>query len=265
MTLNGQRYRGEDAVDPGGLQPGLDVYCGYEAGTPGYANGSYTNMDQIKSRFPGKKYLSVGRDAMDIEPGLATPDQAPGFVRQWKPVNTVLPVLYADGSEMPDVKAALNSAGIPRARYFLWLADPDGDPSIPAGYDGKQWEFDGNLYDADSFYEYMWEPVTVPIPIEKGTFPAPGGFTARGGHTSAAFTWREVPHATGYKIVIYDNPATIYQGHWLVIATMIQTAPITSHQTGGLERGQSYQAHIWALGSPVSSQHNYATAAFRTG
>jgi hypothetical protein len=249
--------QGQDSASVNGLQDGLAVYCGYNAGAPGYRNGSVDNYEQVKARFPGAKHLSFGFDAIDIEPGLAVPGDAPGFVRNWAPLNTSLPVCYADGSQMPEVIRALTSAGIRRNEYFLYLADPDGDPAIPSGYDAKQWEFNGNLYDSDSFYSYMWEPL-----VALGTLPAPTGFKARGGHTSVAFTWTPVGGATGYRIEIYDDPAVIEGGHW----TVVKQADATSEtvQTGGLVRGRSYQAHIWCLGSRVTSDGNYAVVRFGT-
>lgn len=152
---------GQDAVTPSGMRPGLDVYCGYDAGAPGYRNGSYSNMAAIKSLFPGKRYISVGRDAIDVEPGLASAADAPGFVLGWTPVNTNRPLVYANGSTMPDVQSALNGAGIARDRYYLWVALWDGSPSIPAGFDGKQYASTPG-YDADSFNDYVFGPA-VPV------------------------------------------------------------------------------------------------------
>lgn len=153
---------GQDAVDPGGMTPGLDVYCGYAAGAPGYRGGSFSNMTAIKSRFPGKKYICVGTDVIDIEPGLAGAGDGPGFVEGWNAAraadpgayNLDKPMLYADGSDMGSVRSALDGAGIARSRYYLWLAAWNGGP-IPAGYDGIQ---NGNTqgYDSDLFNSYIF-------------------------------------------------------------------------------------------------------------
>jgi hypothetical protein len=262
---------GADSVDPGGMRQGLDVYCGYDAGGPGYRNGGYSNMNAIKAMFPGKKYLCVGTDCIDIESGLASPDEAPGFVNGWKKDNTNRPVCYANGSTMPAVKSALS--GIDRNRYYLWLADPNGDPSVPSGYDGKQWEF-AQGFDADSFYEYMWVPVTKPPPPPpaKGTFPAPKNLSARGGHTTVALAWSAVippkgmsAHVTGYQIEVYNDPPVINaQKRWTVVRDLKVTVGL-SVQLHGLTRGNAYQVHIWALGSPVTSDKNFASAKFKTG
>jgi hypothetical protein len=157
---------GEDSVNPAGLLPGNQVYAGYGAGT-------FADMTQIKSRFPGKKYLEITPfvgpgDCLDVETGDATPADAKPFIEQWNPVNTNKPVIYANMSTMPAVKAAL--VGILRSRYYLWVALWDGNPAIPPGYDGKQYASVSG-YDSNTFDDVMWatEPVTYPIA------PAPPG------------------------------------------------------------------------------------------
>jgi hypothetical protein len=155
--------RGQDSVSPSGMSPGLDVYCGYDAGAPGYRNGGYSNMAAIRARFPGKKYVSVGYDAIDIEPGLASPSAAPGFVRGWTRHNTVKPVVYASRSQMGACQSYLNGAGIHRSSYFLWVAEWDGNPAIPAGYDAKQYA-SHPTEDQDSFEDYMFAATTPPAP-----------------------------------------------------------------------------------------------------
>lgn len=162
--------RGQDSVGVTAMSSGLDVYCGYEAGTIGYANGGYTTMPQVYSHFPGKRYISVGRDAIDIEPGLASAGQAPAFFRAWKPVNTNKPVFYADASDMPSVISALTNAGIARSSYYVWVAEWDDNPAIPSGYDAKQYA-SNNSFDSDSFASYMFgTPVPVnPWPLALGS------------------------------------------------------------------------------------------------
>jgi peptidoglycan hydrolase-like protein with peptidoglycan-binding domain len=151
------------------MNSGLSVYAGY-------GRGSFTNMSAVESRFPGAKYVSVspyvttGVDCLDVEPGDASPSDAPAFVRNCKTVNTVKPVIYANASTMGAVKDALNAAGISRTQYFLWVAEWDGSAAIPQGYDGKQYASTSG-YDADSFYDYMFGPsVPVnPFPLKIGS------------------------------------------------------------------------------------------------
>lgn len=257
---------GEDAVDVSGLRSGLSVYCGYDGGAPGYRNGSYTNMSAIKAAFPGKRYISVGYDAIDIEPGLASPADAPGFVQNWKKVNTVRPLCYANASTMPDVISELNGAGISRSRYFLWDAEWDDDPSIPSNMDGKQYQ-NTSGFDADSFYEYLWEPVVPPV---ANTFKAPTGLKAHREGTAGKLTWKAVADlpghpVTGYHVVVYDLPPVLKNGHWTVVRQVSTSSPVLEATVFGLEIGKPYQVHVWALGSPVSSDKNFASVNFGPG
>lgn len=57
-----------------------------------------------------------------------------------------LPGAYADGSDMPSVRAALKATGLPRSSYALWLADPTGKAPT------EQWLID-NDFDA---VQYGW-------------------------------------------------------------------------------------------------------------
>lgn len=145
---------GQDSVSPGGMQSGKDVYGGYGA-------GGFEDYEEVKRDFPGKLYISVapfvvsGVDCLDIETGDAVPADGPAFVRGWHKVNTNLPMIYANMSTMPAVKEALDAANLPRSAYYLWVAEWDGSPDIPAGYDGIQYST-ASGYDGDAFYAYMW-------------------------------------------------------------------------------------------------------------
>lgn len=152
---------GEDSVNPGGMRPGLDVYCGYVAGAFGYRAGSFNDYNAVKAAFPGKKYIAIGIDCIDVENGLATAQDARNFVLNAKPINTNRPVVYANASTMPLVQHYL--VGVPRNHYYLWVAEWDGNPNIPAGYDGKQYASTQG-YDANTFAPYMWETTPIPRP-----------------------------------------------------------------------------------------------------
>jgi peptidoglycan hydrolase-like protein with peptidoglycan-binding domain len=134
-------------------------------------------MTAIETRFPGAKYVSIspymttGVDCLDIEPGNAGPSAAPAFVRSWIPVNTDKPVIYADGHDMPDIKTALSKAGIARSQYYLWLANPNGDSTVPAGYDAIQYQWTSG-YDADSFNDYMFATPKSVWPLKQGSVNA---------------------------------------------------------------------------------------------
>ena len=161
---------GQDSVSPSGMSRGLSVYAGYGRGT-------YTNIDAVKARFPGARYLSIspyvttGVDCLDIEPGDAVPSDGPAFVRGWTPVNTNKPVIYANGSSMTAIQQAMARAGIARNQYYLWLASWDKNLAISSGYDAKQyWSTSG--YDSDSFYDYMFQPPPTVWPLKSGSVGA---------------------------------------------------------------------------------------------
>lgn len=166
---------GQDSVNPAGMQKGNDVYAGYGL------LSSFADMVAIKALFPGKKYVEITPrvgpgDCLDIETGDAVPADAPLFIAQWHKVNTVRPVIYANASTMPEVKTAL--ASVPRTSYFLWVAQWDGNPAIPAGYDAKQYA-STNGYDSDTFDLAMW-PAIVPPPVTHPVASAPPGRWEKG-------------------------------------------------------------------------------------
>lgn len=195
---------GQDSTNPAGMQRGLAVYCGYASGAPGYRRGSYSNMSGIKARFPGKLYLCVGTDCIDIETGLAFPSEGPGFVRQWKKDNTNKPVLYANASTMPAVKSALVSAGIPRSAYYLWVAEWNGG-GIPSGYDAIQ-NGSNNSFDSDLFQSYMFDPVTPPPPPPP---PTPTiSVTPKGLARNVSLEWTPPPNVVVDHFIIICSPAS---------------------------------------------------------
>jgi peptidoglycan hydrolase-like protein with peptidoglycan-binding domain len=113
--------------------------------------------------------------------------------------------------------------------------------------------------------EALWDHLKgTPPPVAKGTYATPIGLKAVTGATTVDLSWYPVAKATGYQVVVYnDPPALDAKKRWKPIR--IDKVPGTKADITGLERGKSYQAHVWALGSPVSSQHNYAAVKFRTG
>lgn len=158
---------GQDSVGVTAMQSGLAVYCGYEGGTLGYRNGSYTTMPEVLRVFPGRLYVSVGRDAIDIEPGLASPGDGPGFVRGARPPHTSKPLVYCSAGDLRSVIADLSAAGISRSAYDLWSAHWIGKhicgPST-CGYpqcDATQYA-SNNSFDSDIFYSYCFGPPPPP-------------------------------------------------------------------------------------------------------
>jgi hypothetical protein len=112
----------------------------------GYVNGAFANYPQIVARTPHAHHLSISvrasgdAECLDVETGDATPSEAPAWVRRQLARGVHTPVLYANASTMPAVRAALDAAGLHRSDYSLWVAHFDGIAQVPAGYDAKQYE-----------------------------------------------------------------------------------------------------------------------------
>lgn len=155
------------------------------------------------------------------------------------------PFLVDDGSFGPLTKAAVQKA----LEHWHYKAS-----SVTEGV------VDGSL----------WNHLET-APPAPGTFPAPTNPSAIGGHTTVDLAWRAVysmiaDHpVTGYQVVIYNDPPVILLGHWQVVTKFtVPPSPSPSSEAHSLQQGKGYQAHIWALGSPNSSEKNYASVRFRT-
>lgn len=151
----------------------------------GYCDGLYRAswIEDIK-RFPqlaDKQRVvsicvftdSVAR-ILDIEPGNpATPAEGAEWVKRMIAHGVYRPGIYADLSDMPAIKAALDAAGLRREQYVLWVAQWTGEAHIPDGYDACQWTDHGpNGCDVSLCKpEFFGPPAPVPPPRPK---PKPG-------------------------------------------------------------------------------------------
>jgi hypothetical protein len=127
-----------DSVDVGTIPRDAEAVAGY-------VGGMWPTFPRLVSQFPHAHRLSIavnaGEDAecLDIETGDATPAQGPAWVRRQKRRGIHRPVVYANLSTMPAVKAELLRAGILLKEVRLWVAHYTGVPHIPAGFDACQW------------------------------------------------------------------------------------------------------------------------------
>ncbi|GAA2813903.1 hypothetical protein GCM10010441_43290 [Kitasatospora paracochleata] len=110
----------------------------------GYVDGKFANMTEMSARFPQAVHVPIAvfpstnaGVVLDVEPGDARPDQAPGWVQMRRSAG-VDPTVYCDSSRWPTVRAAFDSVGVAQPHY--WIADFDGDASIPAGAVAKQYQ-----------------------------------------------------------------------------------------------------------------------------
>ena len=83
---------------------------------------------------------------LDIEPGCASPSQAPGWVRARLTAHPgATAILYSSISEWSEIQADI--ASLPawmRARIRWWAADPTGSPHMVPGSWATQWYWGPN-------------------------------------------------------------------------------------------------------------------------
>ena len=90
------------------------------------------------ARFPRAVKVEIVKKAstnaghvLDVEPGDATPAEAPGWVRMRRAAGAI-PTVYCNTSTWPSVRAAFRSAGV--AEPYYWLARYDGKSDWDAGW-----------------------------------------------------------------------------------------------------------------------------------
>ena len=133
---------------------GAQAYAAYVDG----GIGNQPNYAYIVKTFPRASHLSIAlfssdnADALDVEPGAATPGDVPGWYRRQKARGVFRPCVYASASTMQSsVLGELKSAGIVRGDVRLWTAHYGAGEHIcgPASCgllsveaDGTQWTDD---------------------------------------------------------------------------------------------------------------------------
>nr|WP_240490884.1 glycoside hydrolase family 25 protein [Amycolatopsis vancoresmycina] len=151
------------------------------ANIPGDARMVAGYIDRIKlapwsaadwARFPNavkvtivKKAATNDGDVLDVEPGDASPGEAPGWVQMRRAAGAD-PTIYCSLALWPSVRNAFSAAGVAEPHY--WIAHYDGDPAIPAGAIAKQYL--GNVapgYDVSSVADY-WPAVDGAGPASTG-------------------------------------------------------------------------------------------------
>ena len=153
-----------DAVTPSAIPDGAAMVAGY-------VNGTYANLLALRARFPHALLVGISVTAeaddgqvLDVETGDATPSEAPGWVVRRRAAG-VDPTVYCNASTWPSVQAAFTDAHVAAPHY--WIADYDGNPTIPAGAVAKQYASNDN-YDTSAVATY-WPGVdptpedTVPL------------------------------------------------------------------------------------------------------
>lgn len=127
-----------DSVTASAIPPGLDAYAGYVAG--------FVSFPEIVAlHFPKSHCFSITPNVdhlaacLDCEAGDATPAQVPGWLMESIAHGQYRPCIYAGlDTNMPEVIRLL--ANVPRDHYRLWVADQNGTPHIPPGFDACQYD-----------------------------------------------------------------------------------------------------------------------------
>lgn len=142
----------------------------------GYVSGPFRWSDADWARFPNATKVRIATRAnvndghvLDVEPGAATPAQAPGWV-QMRRAAGVDPTVYCSLGAWPAVRAAFAAADVAEPHY--WIAHYDYSPALPGGAVAKQYadpaHNSGGHYDKSSVADY-W-PGIDPIPTPSDVF-----------------------------------------------------------------------------------------------
>ena len=146
---------------------GAQAYAAYVDGSV----GDQPNFSFIVNTFPAAEHLSIAlfasndADALDVEPGAASPSDVPAWYQRQVKRGIQRPVIYASVSTMNDsILPVLSQAGIPRANVRLWSAHyeagqhicgPGSCQLLTVEADGTQWtsNADGRVLDASLLLE----------------------------------------------------------------------------------------------------------------
>jgi hypothetical protein len=109
----------------------------------GYDDGRYAWSAADWALFPNSIHVHIAvfsttnsGHILDVEPGNATPAQSVDWVLMRRKAGAD-PTVYMNTSTWPVVRAAFQARGVPQPHY--WVAQYDGNPTIPTGAIGKQY------------------------------------------------------------------------------------------------------------------------------
>lgn len=135
-----------DALYPLGIPPGTEcdaiaAYIDHPANVSSYAQAVARFPDAIHVKISAHAPGTVGADVLDVEPGTyITPQHAVAWVVASR-TRGIDPTVYcnqlAPSWGWTSCKAAFAAAKVPEPHW--WVANYDGDPTIPAGAAAKQY------------------------------------------------------------------------------------------------------------------------------
>ena len=120
-----------------------------------YDDGRYDNVDAAHKDYPTHKIVTIAihptdpGDFLDVEPGCCwPPSEATGWLQQRRKAGAKLIGLYGDRDTWNALEAV---PGIDLRGVIKWIADQNGIPHIPPGFDGCQ--YDGSAVDSKLQYD----------------------------------------------------------------------------------------------------------------
>jgi hypothetical protein len=137
-------YQIYDSVTPSAIPAGHEIAT--------YSDGPYAAS---RAQLAGRKVLWIDTNtsnpranALDVEPGDATPPQAATWAAQRLHANPhAIAIIYTMRSEWPATQAAIHTLPAHMQSHVRWwIADPTGVPHIVPGSDATQWYW-GHSYD----------------------------------------------------------------------------------------------------------------------
>lgn len=120
-----------------------------------YDDGRYDNLAAARKDYPAHKILTIAirptdpGDFLDVEPGCCWPPaNAKPWLERRRKAGATLIGLYGDADTWTQLEEV---PGIDLRGVIKWIADQNGVPHIPAGYDGCQ--YDGSALDSKLQYD----------------------------------------------------------------------------------------------------------------
>jgi|SRR5215469_2870907 len=150
----------------------------------GYVGGHWPTYPELVKKFPNAHHLSIAVTAsqnarcLDVEPGDATPEQAPGWFANHADHSQGTPVLYTSASGVQHLINVMTNAGYARNRYLVWSAHytfyshicSPGTCGYPTA-DATQWtdKSGGKNLDESLCSDAFFGASPSPIPVPEGT------------------------------------------------------------------------------------------------
>lgn len=236
-----------DAVTPANIPASAEVVAGY-------VDGHYAWKPADWARFPHALKVRIAvfpstndGDVLDVEPGDATPAQAPGWVARRRAAGHPRPTVYCSRSAWPAVRAEFARQRVPEPDY--WIADYTGRAHLLPGSVATQWT-DAGPYDV-SITNGVWPRTTAPAPPVRPIIEFPpyqedavktalvhiGNLDAEGcgwGAWDPGFARSPVPVAA---VAAGPRPAADHS-YWLDMDVNVRLTPEDNHLIISVTRGK---------------------------